>query len=316
MNARPTVAISLLALLLLAAPAVAQDESDVNSWAKFVETIEWVRGPGTGEMPPHAALELPEGYIFTGTGHTQRLMTYFDNLLTDTEVGFVAEAAFLGETEDPSDWFIVFEFEDIGYVENAAEEELDADAMLEAMQEGDEEANRRRKEMGLATLSVVGWAKPPYYDPETRNIEWATRLQSGDGGIHVNHNIRILGRRGVMHVTLVTSPEALDANLVKVKGLLKGFGFQAGETYGDYRSGDRVWKYGLTGLVIGGGAVAALKTGFFAKIWKVLWKVLIVVGVGIAALFRRIVGGPKQKNYGEHRRRRRDESEDEAPPEA
>jgi uncharacterized membrane-anchored protein len=307
---KPAFAVLLVALaigFLAAPPLLAQEADPEQGYRDFMETIDWVHAPQTGELGDQATIVVPEGFVFTGTGHTQRLMTFYDNLLTDQEVGFIAPVTIL-DPNAPS-WFVVFEFDPIGYVENADEEEIDADAILESLKEGNKQGNEQRRRMGMQTLTLSGWAKPPYYDPQTRNLEWATKLLSG-GQTVINHNIRILGRRGVMQCTLVCSPNQFNASLAAAKIALEGFTYKTGQTYGEYRSGDKIWKYGLTGLIVGGGAALALKTGLFAKLWKVLWKVLVFGGIGIAAIWRRITGG--KKNVYQHAT----QSTDEAPPEA
>jgi uncharacterized membrane-anchored protein len=300
----------LLAVTLLTTPLPAQDMDPEQQYRDFMKSIEWVRAPMTGDLGEQAEIIVPEGFLFTDVGHTQRLMTFYENLLTDREVGFIAPETIL----DPNvgSWFVVFEFDDIGYVENADEEEIDADAILESLKEGNRQGNEQRRRMGMQPLTLTGWAKPPYYDPETKNLEWATKLTSG-GQITINHNIRILGRRGVMQCTLVCSPNQFQASLAAAKLALQGFRYKPGQTYGEYRSGDKVWKYGLTGLIVGGGAALALKTGLFAKLWKVLWKVLVVVGIGIAAVWKRITGG--RKNVYRPATARRRSMDDEVPPE-
>ncbi|HEX7769105.1 MAG TPA: DUF2167 domain-containing protein, partial [Dokdonella sp.] len=76
-------------------------------------------------------------------------------------------------------------------------------------------------------------------------------------------------------------PETIERDVASFKRSLDGFHFNPGETYAEYREGDRVAEYGLTALVAGGAVAIAAKTGFLAKFWK-----LIVGGVvaGFAAL--------------------------------
>jgi uncharacterized membrane-anchored protein len=40
---------------------------------------------------------------------------------------------------------------------------------------------------------------------------------------------------------------------------LTSYSFQTGQTYAEYRSGDKVAKFGLAALVVGGAAVGAAK---------------------------------------------------------
>jgi uncharacterized membrane-anchored protein len=67
------------------------------------------------------------------------------------------------------------------------------------------------------------------------------------------------------------------------ESLLSGFSFLPGGSYAEFRSGDKIAKYGLATLVAGGATALAVKTGLLAKLWK-----LIVVGLaGLAGLLKR-----------------------------
>jgi uncharacterized membrane-anchored protein len=46
-----------------------------------------------------------------------------------------------------------------------------------------------------------------------------------------------------------------------------------------------VAEYGLTGLILGGGLLAAAKTGLLAKLWKPIAAGLFVVGAFLKRIF-------------------------------
>ena len=85
----------------------------------------------------------------------------------------------------------------------------------------------------------------------THNLEWAIRATKRRLPV-VNHNTRMLGRGGVMEVTLVTDPATLAETLPKFKTMLQGFEFKQGHKYAEFRAGDKTAAYGLTGLIVGG----------------------------------------------------------------
>ena len=87
-----------------------------------------------------------------------------------------------------------------------------------------------------------------------------------------------------MEVTLVTNPDTLAETLPKFRTMLQGFEFKEGHRYAEFRAGDKTAAYGLTGLIVAGGAAAAVKTGAF----KWLWKVLVAAVVGVAALVKKL----------------------------
>jgi uncharacterized membrane-anchored protein len=183
-------------------------------------------------------------------------------------------------------WYIVFEYDDIGYVKDDEKDDLDADAMIASIRESNKHGNAQRTSMGWAPLEIVGWEKPPYYDAATNNLVWATRISS-EGQMIVNYNTRRLGRSGVMRVTLVVDPEQLNATIPDFDRLMQGFSYLSGQKYSEFRSGDKIAEYGLAALVTGGAVAVAAKTGLL----KYLWKIIVVAVVAIGAVFKKIFGG-------------------------
>jgi uncharacterized membrane-anchored protein len=244
------------------------------SWENF-EGVSWQKGPSLGDLGMNAQVKVPEGFVFAGAADTRTIMEANHNPLTGKEMGFVAPA---GE-----DWFAVFEFDDVGYVKDDEKDSLDANALLKSIREGTEAGNQERVKRGWPTMTILGWETPPRYNETTHNLEWAISATS-EGSPVVNHNTRMLGRGGVMEVTLVTNPATLKDTLPKFRAMLAGFEFKTGHKYAEFRSGDRTAAYGLTGLIVGGGTVALVKTGAF----KWIWKALVAAGVGVAALLKKI----------------------------
>ena len=234
-----------------------------------------VAGPTRADLGRWAALDVPAGYTFYNRAETQRLMEMMGNLLSQTEQGMIAR--------DDADWFIVFEFDEIGYVNDDEKDELDADAIYKSLEEGQLAANEELKKRGQSPMIPDGWAVRPNYNEQTHNVEWCVRF-TVDGEPVLNHNIRVLGRRGVMRVTLVTDPAGFDAALADTRALLTGFDYKPGQTYAEYKQGDKIAEYGLTALIAGGAAAVLVKSGLLQK----LIKPLIVGGVVVAGFFARI----------------------------
>ena len=74
--------------------------------------------------------------------------------------------------------------------------------------------------------------------------------------------------------------------------MLKGFAYQKEESYAAFSKGDKIATYGLTGLIVGGGLLAAAKTGLLIKLWKPIAGVLVVIG----AFFKRLFAGKTEKS--------------------
>lgn len=262
-----------------AAPeGTAAEGEDVEkaAFAAFLAGIDWREGPDKGAVGDVAELQVPPGFRFAGATGAKTLMERTGNLVNGREVGFISP---LGV-----DWFVVFEWDPSGYVKDDDKDKLDASALLESLKEGTRQANEERRERGLPTLEIVGWEVAPHYDDTTKNLEWATRAQGPDGSLVVNHNTRILGRRGVMEATLVVSPEQLQAALPEAKRLMAGYGFTSGNRYAEFVQGDKVAEYGLAALILGGGAAAAAKSGLLAKLLKGGAKLVVLAGAGLMAL--------------------------------
>ena len=281
MKMRILVAVSVLCVCALIVvgqsrkrPKPTPSPVDTFSWESF-DGVNWQKGPAVGDLGSTAQVKVPEGYLFADAKDTRIIMEANHNPITGREMGFVAPA---GE-----DWFAVFEFDEVGYVKDDEKDSLDANALLQSIKDGTAAGNQERIKRGWPTMTILGWETPPRYNEITHNLEWAIRAQSSGAPV-VNHNTRVLGRGGVMEVTLVTDPALLAETMPKFKAMLEGFQFKQGQRYAEFRAGDKTAAYGLTGLIVGGGTAALVKTGAF----KWLWKVLAAGAAGVAALFKKL----------------------------
>lgn len=270
--------------------------------APMVDATEEVQGPimleeikqhfpsakGAGEVAKlgsNATITVQEGQFFLNGSDTKKLMEMWGNLPQSYKGGILA---------NDESYVITFTFNPIGYVKDDEKQNLDADELLEQLIEMQEAANKERKKVGKETLTVTGWATEPKYNEETNNLEWALKLKAEDGTETVNHNIKILGRKGVTDATLICDPATLDSLLPTLDNTLATFAYTQGNKYSEYKEGDKVAEYGLKALMLGGGVYAASKMGLFAllgKFWKAIVAGIIVVG---AALKSFIFGKKKE----------------------
>ena len=131
-------------------------------------------------------------------------------------------------------WVAYFSFSPTGYIQD--DESLEADALLDSITEGTRHGNAERRKRGWDTLRVLGWSFEPKYDQQLNALEWAILAETEESRSRlVNYNTRLLGRRGVMEVTLVTDPELLDESVATFKGLMPGYEFAAGENYAEFK---------------------------------------------------------------------------------
>jgi uncharacterized membrane-anchored protein len=232
-----------------------------------------------------AEIELSEDFLFLDRAGTEKFLALTENPLSGME-----QATVLPASEDEQ-WFVIFEWDDIGYVPDE-DSDLDADALLESIVEGTQAANEEREKLGWATMDILGWHDEPRYDEETNNLTWAVAAQIA-GSKSVNRIVKVLGRLGVMTITLVASPDQLSAADPELAGLLGDYHFQQGNTYAEYLPGtDKLAEYGLAALVVGGAGAALVKSGLLARFWK-----FIVVGVvGVAGVVRRFFRGERAED--------------------
>lgn len=248
-----------------------------------IKGVKWKKGPSSGSLGTIAEIKVPEGFGFLGGDDTRTLLEAMQNPTGGDELGLISPAGL--------DWFVVYQYDETGYVKDDEKGALDADAMLESIKQGTEEGNKERKKRGWPALNVVGWEQKPRYNEQTHNLEWAVRSES-EGKPVINYNTRMLGRGGVMRVTLVTGPDELAATLPKYTQVMAGFDFAKGQKYAEYRQGDKIAKYGLSALVVGGAAAAATKAGVF----KYLWKGIVAGGLALAAFLKKLFNGRKSSD--------------------
>lgn len=257
--------------------------------------FEWHKGPYTASLRNVARLKVPEGYRFLDHKEAKRWLERGGNESDGNELGIVQNLK--------DEWVVIFEFDDIGYVKDDEKSKLDAMAteLLESYQKGAEHQNERRAEKGLSPLKVLGWQVKPNYNEETKNLEWCL-LGEGKGGKFVNHNVRILGRKGVTKVTLIEDEKNFEKTLPVFRTFLKEFSYTSGESYAEFKQGDKIAKAGLGALVVGGAAAAAYKVGLFTwllafikKGGKFIFLALIAAGAAVKNFFARLFGRNKQQ---------------------
>lgn len=248
-------------------------------------------GPATVPLGKVAEMKLPKDYQFVGPDSLDRFYELTQNSRSGNEVGVVIAPNYM----------LFLDYDDTGHVKDEDKDKLDADKLMKSMSESQDAANEARKERGWDEMKLKGWATPPHYDTQTNNLKWAINLASSRDGfnqVFINESIRLLGRTGVMNVTLVSSTEGFKAAEVDADKLLAAnFGYVSGQKYSEFKPGDKVAAYGLSALVLGGGAVMAAKMGLFAKFgvllgkaWKAIVFAVVALGAALKKLWNKITG--------------------------
>ncbi|MBK7641528.1 MAG: DUF2167 domain-containing protein [Planctomycetes bacterium] len=250
------------------------------------EGLEFKQGPCDGQLGAQAHIAVPEGFYFLDGDHARKLLELNQNLTSGTELGALWHTG--GGPEQS--WWVFFEFSNDGYIKDD-DTDIDADGLLKQMQEATDVGNAERQKRGWPQMQLLGWHKAPFYDPRTHNLTWS-KLVEAEGEQTINWSTRLLGREGVMSVDLVLGPERVDAALPIFGSLLEGFEFNSGHKYAEFTSGDKLADYGLAALIAGGAGAVALKTGLFAKLWKLILIPILALGGWLKKFF----GGRKRPN--------------------
>ena len=250
-----------------------------KAFIENMRALDWIKGPATVTAEGDAKLAIPAQYVYLDARNTSKFLELQHNLGNGREV-MVAPRNL--------QWQAYLEFSDEGYVKD--DEKIDAPALLKTLKDNTENANAERQRRGWGALHLVDWASPPVYNTTTKRLEWATVLESQDGRA-VNFSTKILGRKGYTSVIMVTDPANLHDAESSLDNVLTGYAFNPGETYADWRSGDKVAQYGLAALIVGGVAAVAAKKGLFsvlAGFLAVAWKFIAAAAVAAVAWLRRL----------------------------
>jgi len=302
-----------LAAALLAVPAQAQaPTAEQAARIAKIEALQKDLHPATGDVRitgAEAVLHLGKDYYFLPAAEARRVLV--DAWGNPPEVAtnvlglvFPAGKTFLDDT-----WGAVVTFDRSGWVSDEDAQSTDYNKLLGQMQEGEDELNERRTGEGYPAQHLVGWAQQPVYDPQNHSVVWAQNIQfTGQTENSLNYDVRLLGRRGVLSLNMLTGMSKLGETRAAAAKFASVADFTSGARYADYKPGtDTKADYGVAGLVAAGvGVVAAKKLGLIAIILAFGKKFLILIiavfgGVG-AWVKRRFTGGgdaAEEQSYGE-----------------
>ena len=249
-----------------------------------VERIAWELCPCAASLGDEALVSVPAGFRFAGAEGTRQFLELTENPTDGSERGMV-----LRDGEDG--WFAVFEYNETGYVSDAEKNDLDADAILASLKQGNARGNELRRERGWSEVEMRGWHQAPHFDSVSSNLTWSTRVGSpGRDDTWVNHSVRLLGRRGTMKVDLVADVADIDAALPQFDQVVRGFEYLPGQRYAEFTKGDKIAEYGLTALIAGGAGAVAVKSGLLGKFGKFLVYIVIGLLASLKALWSRFFG--------------------------
>jgi len=242
-------------------------------------------------------LTVPDGFRYLDSAQSRHVLQDWWGNPDGTSLGML-----LPRDKGPLDeknWAFVIEYEPMGYVKDTDANDINYDDLLKEMKDDMVEANEERTEAGYETVQLIGWAAKPYYDKDKNALHWAKELQFGDAAEHtLNYNLRLLGRKGVLILNAVGTPDQVAEIQQQIPNVIDGVAFAKGMRYADFNPGvDEVAAYTIGGLVAG---KVLAKVGFFAvilKFGKVIllallkgWKVVLGLLAAAASAIRKLFG--------------------------
>jgi uncharacterized membrane-anchored protein len=301
----------MIALCLLAALAARADESahlSKDQILSLVSALKWQTGTITLK-DGLATINLGDDFRFLGNDDARKVLhDVWDNPDDPNILGMIFPKD-IGPI-DRDNWAVLVSYEDSGYVKDDDAGKINYDDLLKKMQDAAKAADAERVKEGYPTLDIVGWAEPPRYDPATHKLYWAKELKIGgepeDG---LNYDIRILGRRGVLVLSVLGGMSQLQQINDAAPKIIAMVDFQPGNTYAEFDPKiDKVAEYGLATLIAGGALAGAAKLGLFAALFKwivvailalkkALFVVVIAFVAGVKKLWASLTGRSKTPDH-------------------
>jgi uncharacterized membrane-anchored protein len=283
----------MAALLVGAVPATAEQwtypQTGEDIQAAF-EALHWEVEAGRYELTASSStVSLQQGdYLLRGID-AQR----YEFLMTGVEY---PETEAVIANADSSER-VVFEYSEAGYVTDDDWSDLDADALLEEIRTGTEEANKQRVVNGLPPLTVIGWVERPRFDAERKIAFWALKAKEGEDEI-INAVALPLSRHGYHKVTWVGDAGHYKETPRILQAALDGHAYETGYRYADYVDGDALAGFGVASLVaasaggskVGKGVLAAFIAAivlFAKKAWFLVFVAIGGIWMGVKRLFSR-----------------------------
>jgi uncharacterized membrane-anchored protein len=235
-----------------------------------------------------ATINVPSGFLYLESKNARYILEDVWGNPADTDVMGILVPKDVNMMEAGS-WAIVYTYEEDGHIDDGDAEDYDYNELLAEMKTQTLEGSLERVRAGYESIELVGWAKAPFYDNAAHKLHWAKELKFGVDGVNtLNYNIRMLGRKGVLVMNIVSGMDNIKTVEKNVDAILASTNFNVGNRYEDFDSDiDKMAEYGIGGLIAGG---ILVKTGVLAKIGIFLlkgWKIIAIAIAGAIALFKK-----------------------------
>jgi len=273
-------ALLVATLLLSAIPAALADQPVMTDQQKRdeIRAMPWVSKGTVPLATSKSSIALPAGYVAISAADARRF-DYLINAEEDPDIEAVV-------VNNDSFNFVMFEYLNEGYVSIDDWNEVDASKMLEQVRDATEAANAARRQQNIAELHVTGWLKEPALDRKTNVVFWVLNVHSSDGDL-VNAVALRLGRYGYEKMIWVADAAAYKKGPDDQKAMLQSHKFDAGATYADHISGDKMAGYGIASLVALAAGVKVAQAAGLLLLVKKFGIVILAALAGAAAWVKR-----------------------------
>jgi uncharacterized membrane-anchored protein len=180
-------------------------------------------------------------------------------------------------------WTAVLQWKADGYVKDDEFAKTDFNEMLGDLKKAYKLGSDERVRGGYGKMELAAWAQQPHYDRATHKLFYAKSFDVDGPERQLNYDIRVLGRHGVLELSIMSSMSQLQEIEAKAPTILGMVDFTDGNRYADFKPGtDKVAAYGIAGLIAGG---VLAKAGFFKMLWVAILAAKKFIVMGIIALF-------------------------------
>ena len=182
----------------------------------------------------NAKLNLTAGYEYLDADDARRVLEeVWGNPPGEAPLGLIMPE---GQTPFAADsWGIVLHYRPLGRVPDGDRERIDFAALIEPLKAQVQLLNEKRTAEGYATAALLGWSSLPRYDLQRHILQWGTMSQFSNESMRtMNHEVRLLGRAGVLSMSIVADANQYPQIVTRVPTIIDMFTWKPGNTYDDY----------------------------------------------------------------------------------
>lgn len=229
-----------------------------------------------------ATLELGPEYYFLDAKDARQILSDFVGLPQNP--GTLGAIFPIGKTPvDGKSWIAEVIYDPMGRVTEDGLDAYDTATLLEWMQQDVLEYNPSRQKLGYPMTELVGWTQPPRYDAQAKKLYWAKEiLIEGKSPNTLNYDIRVLGRRGVLAISFVSSVKQLNAVRAAAAELRDATNFAPGHAYADFDEDvDEEAEFDIAELIVGKSLDDLGALSAFSEFMKDFWILALIPVFGV-----------------------------------